>query len=200
MYQDVIRGLMNMNEKLKQIKEEVLKCQKCKLNEDKTNYVFGEGSDTADIVFIGEAPGSNEDKTGVPFCGRAGEILNELLSSIGLNRDSIYICNILKCRPPDNRNPKPNEITACTPYLDKQIEIINPKTICCLGNFATEFIMKKFGLQNKIEGISKLHGKIFKASLLTGVIKIVPLYHPAVATYNPDMKRFLLEDFKVLKK
>ncbi len=188
-----------MNEKLKQLRDEVNKCQRCSLYSDKTKYVFGEGNDNADIMFIGEAPGSNEDRTGVPFCGRSGEILNELLESIHLNRGDIFICNILKCRPPSNRNPKPNEIIACTPFLDKQIEIINPKIICCLGNFAAKFIMEKFGLQNKVDGISKLHGKVFKMSLLTGLVKIVPLYHPAVATYNPDMKRFMLEDIKVLK-
>ena len=184
---------------IKQLREEVNKCQKCSLYKDKTKYVFGEGSDTADIMFIGEAPGAQEDKTGVPFCGRSGEILNELLESIHLNRGDIFICNILKCRPSQNRNPRPNEITACTPFLDKQIEMINPNIICCLGNFATKFVMEKFGLHNKVDGISKLHGKVFKISLLTGVLKIVPLYHPAVATYNPDMKRFMLEDIKVLK-
>ena len=183
---------------LEQIREQVNICQRCGLFKTKTNYVFGEGDANAQIIFIGEAPGANEDKEGRPFVGRAGGILDDLLTSINLNRDDIFICNILKCRPPENRSPSNNEIIACTPFLDRQIEIIKPKIICTLGNFATQYIMKKYGL--KIDAISKLHGKSFKIATINGTIKIVPLYHPAVATYNPDMKKVLIKDFKVIIK
>lgn len=185
---------------LEKIKEEVLKCQKCNLHETKINYVFGEGNPKAKIVFIGEAPGANEDKKGTPFIGRAGTIFDELLQSINIKREDIYICNILKCRPTKNRNPMPAEIAQCTPYLIAQLDSINPKIICPMGNFATRFILKKYGLGDKVERISKLHAKIFKMRNLYGEITLIPLYHPAVATYNPDMKKVLLEDIKILEK
>jgi len=187
-----------MKEKeLLKLKEKVLKCKKCDLYKTKTNCVFGEGDFNAKIMFVGEAPGRNEDLQGKPFVGAAGKFLNELLDFIGLRREEIFITNILKCRPPGNRNPKSNEIKACTPYLDKQIELIKPKIICTLGNFATSYIMKKFGLEPKSMG--KIHGKIFKIKNLTQELKIIPLYHPAAAIYNPNMKKILLEDFKKIK-
>jgi DNA polymerase len=183
---------------LEQIREQVLSCQRCELFKTKINYVFGEGSEEAQIMFIGEAPGASEDKEGRPFVGRAGGILDDLLTSINLNRDDIFICNILKCRPPENHAPQSNEIVACTPFLDRQIDTIKPKAICTLGNFATQYIMKKYGI--KTEAISKLHGRVFKIATINGTIKIIPLYHPAVATYNPDMKKVLITDFKVITK
>ncbi len=186
-------------EEINKLKNEILNCKKCKLGKTRTNPVIGEGSSEAKIMFIGEAPGFNEDKQGKPFVGQAGKIFDELLSSIGLKREEIYITNILKCRPPENRNPTQEEIKACSLYLNKQIDIIKPKIICCLGNFATDYILKKFNLKEKIQGISKLHGEIFNASTLTGVIKIIPLYHPAVATYNSNMLKILKEDVKRLK-
>lgn len=188
-----------MNEVLNEIKKQVLVCAKCDLHKTKTNYVFGEGNVTAKILFVGEAPGANEDKLGRPFVGRAGKILDELLAGANLERGDIYICNILKCRPPNNRNPLPLEIEACTPYLNKQIDFITPKVICTLGNFATAFVFKKFNMKDKVDGISKLHGKVFKFSGLFGEILIIPMYHPAVATYNPDMINVLIKDFEVLK-
>ncbi|HDN85831.1 MAG: uracil-DNA glycosylase [Candidatus Omnitrophota bacterium] len=184
---------------LKKIEEEILYCRKCNLWRERKNPVVGEGSWEAKIMFVGEAPGANEDEKGIPFCGAAGKILDELLNTIGIKREEIYITNILKCRPPQNRNPKEEEIIACSPYLDRQIEIIKPEIICCLGNFSTFYIMKKFGLKGKIQGISRIHGKIFEESFLFGSIKIVPLYHPAVATYNVNMKPLLKKDFEVLK-
>jgi len=188
---------MKKNDKaLLEIKKQVIACQKCPLYKTRHLPVIGQGNHNADIMFVGEAPGKNEDLTGRPFCGRAGDVLSELLESIGLKREDVYIGNILKCRPPGNRNPLPNEIDACTPYLDKQIEIINPKVICCLGNFATGYILRKFGLENQIQGISKIRGKIFSADKR----KIVPLYHPAVVAYNINMKDVLMEDFKTIKK
>ena len=141
---------MDIKEKtkqLKKIKEEVVACQKCPLGKTRTLPVVGVGSHDAKIMFVGEAPGANEDATGVPFCGAAGKILDELLDSVGIKREEVYICNILKCRPPNNRDPQRDETDACVPYLEKQIQIIRPLVICTLGNHATVFMLKKFGLQ-----------------------------------------------------
>ena len=190
---------MSKEEKIKELKQEILNCKKCELWKTRTNPVIGAGSPDTNIMFIGEAPGFNEDKQGKPFVGQAGKIFDELLNSINLKRQDIYITNILKCHPPQNRNPTQEEIKICSLYLNKQIDIIKPKTICCLGNFATDYTLKKFGLKDEIQGISKIHGKIFNALTLAGVIKIIPLYHPAVATYNINMLKILKEDFKILK-
>jgi len=192
---------MNKRDKsLKRIKNEVIDCQKCSLFKKRILPVIGQGDHNARIMFIGEAPGANEDKTGVPFCGQSGNILNELLDSIGLQRKNVYICNVLKCRPPGNRNPQANEIKACISYLENQIEIIRPKIIGTLGNYAVSHILKQYNLEDKIQGIGKIRGKIFKAKASFGEIKIIPLYHPAVAAYNANMKDILKEDFKILKK
>ncbi len=187
-------------EVLNKIEKETEKCGKCKLYKDATNAVPGEGNPDANIMFIGEAPGYNEDKQGKPFVGKAGKILDELLKHINLERRNIYIANILKHRPPNNRNPESKEIEACSPYLDRQIKIIKPKILACLGNFSSKYILKKYGLKDKIQGISKIKGKIFKISTLSGEIKIIPLYHPAVATYNPNKIEELKKDFEILKK
>lgn len=184
---------------MRAITKKIQKCKECDLYKTRRNPVVGEGSLNAKIMFIGEAPGFNEDKQGRPFVGQAGKILDKLLESINLKREKVYITNILKCRPPNNRNPTQEEIKSCTPYLNKQIEIIKPKIICCLGNFATDFIMKKFNLKDKIQGISKIHGKVFNASTLKGIIKIIPMYHPAVATYDSNMLKILKKDFKKLE-
>jgi len=186
--------------KLKEIKDKVLKCKKCSLYKNRNYPVIGQGSHDAEIMFIGEAPGAQEDKTGHPFCGRAGTILDELLNSVSIKRKDIYICNILKCRPPSNRDPEIKEIKACTPYLEKQIEIIKPKIICSLGRYSMEFLMKKFGLEDKIELISKIHGNLFEIKIGSQKLKFVAFYHPAVATYNPNMKESLKKDFQILKK
>jgi len=180
---------------LKEIKDKVLACKKCPLYKTRTYPVIGQGNHQAKIIFIGEAPGFSEDKTGYPFCGKAGKILDELLKSIAIKREDIYICNILKCRPPNNRDPEEKEIKACTPYLKKQIEIIKPKIICALGNYSTRYILEKYNLQDKIQGISKIHGKVFSVDNT----KIIPLYHPAAATYNPNMIEMMKNDFQVLK-
>ena len=195
----MIMDVEKIEEKLRKIKNEVLQCQKCLLYKTRTLPVIGQGNHQAKIMFIGEAPGASEDKTGRPFCGAAGNVLDELLNSVGIRRTDVYICNILKCRPPANRNPKAEEIGACTPYLLKQIEIIKPKAICALGNFSTAFIFEKYGLKDKVEGISKIHGNVFEVKTLSGSLKIIPLYHPAAATYNPNMKEILKKDFQVLK-
>ena len=188
-----------MKNDFEKIKTEVLNCKKCSLWKTRMRPVVGEGDSKTGVMFVGEAPGTNEDRTGRPFCGRAGEVFDELLSRTGIKRQDIYITNILKCRPPGNRNPQEAEIKACSPYLDRQIEILKPRAICCLGNFATAYIMKKFDLSNNIQGISKIHGQVFSRQSLFDSIKIIPLYHPAVVTYNINMKNVLQKDFNVLK-
>lgn len=187
---------MYNEEEMGRLEEEIKECRRCELWKTRTNPVAGEGSLTAKVMFVGEAPGYYEDLKGRPFVGKAGKILDELLGSVGLERSEVYIANVLKCRPPGNRNPTTIEIKACTPYLDAQVEIIEPMVIATLGNFSLGYIFDKFGL--KSDKISKIHGKVFKASTIAGIKKIVPLYHPAVATYNPGMKGVLIEDFKSL--
>ncbi len=187
-------------ENLENLKQQILNCKKCNLWKTRNKPVVGEGDENAEIMFIGEAPGFNEDQQGKPFVGKAGKIFDELLKSINLKREKVYITNIIKCRPPGNRNPSQEEIDSCSPYLDKQVEIIKPKIICCLGNFSTSYILKKFNLKDKIEGMSKIHGKVFSISTLLGKIKIIPLYHPATPTYNPNMFDTLKKDFEILKK
>ena len=165
------------------------------------NYfaVLGEGSHGANIMLIGEAPGRNEAKTGRPFCGAAGRILDDLLLSISMPRESIYITNIVKDRPPENRDPSPSEIELYAPFLDRQIEVIQPKVLATLGRFSMEYIMRKFGLAFELESISNAHGKMYNASASYGPIKIVPLYHPAAAIYNQSLKDTLKKDFQILK-
>jgi len=182
------------------IKEEVVACQKCGLYKTRTLPVVGQGSHHAEVMFIGEAPGASEDKTGVPFCGRAGEILNLLLASANIKREDVYIANILKDRPPGNREPAPEEISACTEYLLRQITIIKPKIIATLGNYATHFILEKFGVAGSQLGISQLRGRKF--AVLDQETQqpyiIIPLFHPAVAVYNSQQLDNLKNDFKII--
>lgn len=185
--------------KFDDIKKEILECKKCELFKTKINYVPGDGNSKAKIMFVGEAPGKTEDEKGLPFVGRAGKIFDELLRSVELFRTDIFISNCLHCRPPNNREPTDGELLVCTPYLDKQIEIIKPKVLCPMGNFAMQFVFKKYGLE-KPKGITVVHGKQFKVKNLFDDIIIIPLYHPAMATYNPETKITLLEDFKQLEK
>jgi DNA polymerase len=180
---------------MRRIREAVESCRKCDLYKTRGEIVFGEGSISAEIMLIGESPGKNEDMQGRPFVGAAGKILDELLGEINLRREDVYIANILKCRPPGNRDPRREEIEACTPYLDEQIAIINPSIICPLGNFATKYITAKYGKNS--DGIGTIHGEVFENR---SKMKIIPFYHPATATYNPNMREILLNDFKVLEK
>lgn len=164
-------------------------CQECSLSERRTNLVFGHGDPRAAIVFVGEAPGFHEDKQGIPFVGAAGKLLTELLLSIGINRDDVYIANILKCRPPGNRDPLPDEIAACRPVLFKQLAIINPKVVVTLGAFATRTIL------DRKDGISKVHGRVFEVEGYS----VFPMYHPAAALYARATRELLEEDFRTLK-
>ena len=194
---------MNKDELLQQIKDEVVVLQEgelCKIRrKDKVFPVIGEGSHEAEIIFIGEAPGVNEAKTGKPFCGAAGRILTEMIESINLQRHNVYITNIVKDRPPYNRDPLPEEISIYAPFLDRQIEAIEPKVIATLGRYSMAYIMKKFGLEKELKTISQIHGKVFDAIAPYGAIKIIPLYHPAVALYQNSLKEEMFKDFKVIK-
>jgi len=183
-------------EEMRNIEKEIKGCKRCELWKTRTNPVVGEGALSARILFVGEAPGYNEDLKGKPFVGKAGNVLDELLESIGWQRADVYIANVLKCRPPGNRNPLTNEIRACTPFLDAQRELIEPAVIATLGNFSLAYIFAKFQL--KPEKIGKIHGNVFTVSTIAGIKRIIPLYHPAVVTYNQKMKEVLLDDFKVL--
>ncbi len=179
---------------MKKIENEVKNCKKCDLFDKRKNVVFGYGDLNSKVIFIGEAPGKNEDETGIPFCGKAGKVLDKLLKSISIKRENIYITSVLKCRPPKNRKPKKEEIESCGIYLKKQIEIINPKVICCLGDISLKFIFKNFSINEKCK-ISKLHGKVIEINN----IKILPTFHPAYAIYNPKIISLMEKDFKKLK-
>lgn len=187
---------------MKMVKDEILNLKQSPLYRERVannvHPVIGEGDHFAKIMFVGEAPGKNEAETGKPFCGASGRILDELLSSIGAPRSSVYVTNVVKDRPTANRDPSPDEIVLYAPFLDRQIEIIKPSAIATLGRFSMVYIMKKFGLEPELEPISKIHGKVFVAKANYGDIRIVPLYHPAVALYNGSTKGALLEDFRVL--
>lgn len=192
------------DQQLKKVRDEVVACQRCPLYRTRRCPVVGQGNHRAEIMLIGEAPGRQEDATGRPFCGAAGDVLTEVLSAVGLDRSDIYIANILKCRPPDNRNPLAEEIKACVPYLDRQIEIIKPKILGPMGNFAVQYLIKKYGLEGqaseggKLLGITRLKGRVFEVQDLLGTsLKIVPLYHPAVATYNANLKPVLIKDYQI---
>lgn len=195
---------MSKTDQLKKILDAVWKLKDSPLYQyrlaNKYYPVIGEGSHDAQIMFIGEAPGLNEAKTGRPFCGVSGRILDELLQSASIKREAVYITNIVKDRPPGNRDPLPEEIAFYGPFLNKQIQIIQPKIIATLGRFSMRYLMEKFGLADQILSISQAHGQVFLAQADYGPIKIVPLYHPAVAVYNPNEKETLKKDFAVLNK
>lgn len=178
-----------MAETLAEFYEELKDCQMCSLGKTRTNIVFGAGDENADLVFVGEAPGRNEDMQGKPFVGAAGKLLDKLLNSIGLERSQVYIANVLKCRPPQNRDPLPDEIEICKPLLLKQIEIIGPKVVCTLGRFATQVIL------DKNISISKVRGKCFDGN----GYHIFPIYHPAAALYQRTNLASLKADFLKLK-
>ncbi len=177
-------------ELLKGVYEEARGCVRCPLHQTRTQVVFGSGNANADLMFVGEAPGANEDRIGLPFVGQAGKLLDKLLTEIGLERSDVFICNTLKCRPPGNRDPQPNEIASCHSYLQSQVELIEPKLICTLGNFATKL------LRADSTGISRLHGQSEERSIGARRIRLYPLYHPAAALYTPRTLEALRGDFQ----
>ena len=164
-------------------------CQRCALAKTRTQVVFGSGSPTADLMFVGEAPGFHEDKGGVPFVGAAGKLLSKLLEGIGMAREDVYIANVLLCRPPGNRDPLPDEIQSCERHLFKQVELIQPKLVATLGNFATKL------LSGKPNGITQVHGRPHQVVLGGNAVTLYPIYHPAAALYTPRMLAVLQEDF-----
>ena len=169
--------------------DEVSGCTRCRLAQGRTQVVFGAGSPAADLMFVGEAPGFHEDKQGIPFVGQAGKLLDKLLAGIGLGRQDVFVANVLKCRPPGNRDPQPDEIEACEPHLFRQIELIEPVVIATLGNFATKL------LSGRPTGITRVHGQEQEAVLGGRKVLLYPLYHPAAALYTPAMLKVLESDF-----
>jgi uracil-DNA glycosylase family 4 len=177
--------------------DEIKTCRKCGLWRQRKNAVPGEGNLDVAVMLVGEAPGYWEDVKGRPFVGAAGKILDEMLSKAGISRRDVYITNVIKCRPPENRDPLPSEIQTCTPYLDRQIKIIKPKFLVTLGRHAAFYILAKAAIET--EGITKIHGKIYEASLLGFEVFIMPMYHPAAALYKAKYKDELDKDFQLLK-
>jgi len=169
--------------------DEVAACTRCALASGRTIVVFGSGSPTADLMFVGEAPGFHEDKQGLPFVGAAGQLLSKLLGGIGLTRDDVFVANVLKCRPPGNRDPLPEEIAACEGHLFRQIELIRPKVVATLGNFATKL------LSGRPDGITRVHGREQAVSLGGNRVVLYPIFHPAAALYTPRMLEVLEADF-----
>ena len=176
---------------------EILGCCKCELWKTRKNPVPGEGSPNSQIMFIGEAPGYWEDVKGKPFVGAAGKFLDTLLTEIGYSRENVFIGNILKCRPPKNREPLPDEIQKCTPYLNRQIRVIQPKYIVTLGNYSTGYIFSKANIP--FNGITRAHGKFYKVSTLDMRATVFPTFHPAAALYHGKYKEQLVNDFHTLK-
>ncbi|MBZ0268866.1 uracil-DNA glycosylase [bacterium] len=173
---------------LERVRVELGDCERCPLSESRTNLVFGSGNPDADIVLVGEAPGAREDAQGVPFVGASGKLLDAMLESIGLKRSDIYIANVLKCRPPANRDPRPAEIETCIPFLFRQLDAVRPKVVGTLGNFATRV------LTGRKEGITALRGQVFEVRSWT----VVPMYHPAAALHNGSLRGEIRNDFERL--
>jgi uracil-DNA glycosylase family 4 len=180
----------NNEEQLKKVSQEMENCQLCHLSKTRHNLVFGDGNPNAQIVFVGEAPGADEDKQGLPFVGKAGQLLTKIIEAMGIKRKDVYICNILKCRPPENRNPLPDEISLCEPFLKKQLQAISPKVICALGTFAAQTLLKTDVT------ISLLRGRFHTYN----GIKLMPTYHPAYLLRNPSAKKPVWEDVQMIMK
>jgi uracil-DNA glycosylase len=177
---------------LVELYREASECVRCPLHLSRTKVVFGSGNADADLMFVGEAPGMHEDQQGLPFVGRAGKLLDQLLGEVGLQRSDVFITNVLLCRPPGNRDPQPDEIDACKPYLHRKIELIEPKVICTLGNFATKLLTRSQ------RGITGVHGRAQVHELGGRTVRIFPLYHPAAALRSTNTLGELREDFSRL--
>ena len=173
---------------LERLRAEAEACEKCLLSATRTRVVFGEGDPHSDLMFVGEAPGYHEDQQGRPFVGQAGKLLEQLLQTIGLSREQVYIANVLKSRPPNNRDPKPEEIAACEPYLVRQVEIIAPRVVCTLGNFSTKL------LSGSPTGITRVHGIPQRTHVGSRELYLYPIFHPAAALYTPAMLETLKQD------
>jgi uracil-DNA glycosylase len=179
-------------EQLVTLFRQVSECTACALHETRTRTVFGAGNADAELIFVGEAPGAEEDRQGLPFVGRAGQLLNQLLEEVGMSRGDVFIANVLKSRPPGNRDPQPVEIEACKPYLFEQVRLIEPKLVCTLGNFATKL------LTGSPAGITRVRGTPQVHRLGARPVHLLPLLHPAAALRTPAMKEALREDFATI--
>jgi uracil-DNA glycosylase len=186
------RSAEERREDLIKVYREASVCTRCPLSEGRTNVVFGNGNADADLMFVGEAPGRDEDLQGLPFVGRAGKLLDQLLGEVGLQRSDVFVANVLKCRPPGNRDPQPEEIETCRPYLHRQIELIEPKVICTLGNFATKLLTRSQ------RGITGVHGRPQVHELGGRTVRVFPIYHPAAALRSTNTLEELREDFQRL--
>lgn len=175
-------------ESLEEIVADIGDCRRCKLSQHRSRIVFGEGSPSARLMFVGEAPGFDEDQQGKPFVGKAGQLLTRIIQAIHLSREEVYICNVIKCRPPGNRNPEPDEIVACSPFLNRQIAVIRPAFICALGTFAAQTLIKT------TQPISRLRGRFYDYQ----GIQLLPTFHPSYLLRNPEKKRDVWEDMKLL--
>jgi uracil-DNA glycosylase family 4 len=174
---------------LVELYREAQACARCPLSKTRTNVVFGSGNADAGLMFVGEAPGMHEDQQALPFVGRAGQLLTKLLEEIGLSREDVFIANVLQSRPPGNRDPQPDEIDACKPFLHRKIELIEPSVVCTLGNFSTKL------LRGDPTGITRLHGREEVRRIGPRRVRLYPIYHPAAALYTPKMLEVLREDF-----
>jgi uracil-DNA glycosylase family 4 len=188
----VSAGAAERREQLVELYKEVQRCEKCPLHETRTKVVFGAGNADADLMFVGEAPGAEEDRQGLPFVGRAGQLLNQLLEEIGLSREEVFIANVLKNRPPGNRDPQPLEIQACEPWLWRQVQLIEPRVVCTLGNFSTKL------LTGSPTGITKVRGTPQVHELGGRTVYLLPLFHPAAALRTPAVKETLRSDFATI--
>jgi uracil-DNA glycosylase family 4 len=186
------REAAERREDLVALYREASDCVKCPLSHGRTQVVFGAGNADADLMFVGEAPGFHEDQQGIPFVGRAGKLLDELLAEQGIERSDVFIANVLKCRPPENRDPQPGEIETCRPYLERQVALIEPKVICTLGNFSTKL------LTGSPQGITRVHGQPQEREMGGRSVKLFPIFHPAAALRTPRVKEELREDFAKL--
>ncbi len=184
---------MDKTDALLKLDDEVRDCRKCELYRSRVKPLCHGGSPDAEVMIIGEAPGYHEDLCGRPFVGKAGKVLDKLLDSIGLSRDKTFITSIVKCRPPSNKDPAAEQIRACKPYLERQMQIVRPRVIVPLGRFAGMFVFGKYNLEWK--RISEVHGRVYCVKSLFGSIWIVPLYHPSVVLYKPEMMDVLVGDF-----
>jgi uracil-DNA glycosylase len=187
-----VGSVAERRERLVEVYREAAVCERCPLAATRTQVVFGNGNANADLMFVGEAPGAEEDRQGLPFVGRAGQLLNELLAEIALGREDVWTCNILKCRPPGNRDPQPAEIEACHPYLLRQVELIEPRVIATLGNFATKLLTASRVGITRVRGTPQVH------EIAGRTLFLMPLLHPAAALRTPSLAEILREDFRAL--
>ncbi len=189
---------LDIEREYEELVQEIRSCKRCPLHACRRNPVPGEGNLRAEVMLIGEAPGEKEDEQGRPFVGAAGNLLTKLLSELGVRREDVYITNVLKCRPPNNRDPEPEEIAACLPFLVRQIRIIRPKLIICLGRHSAREILKLAGYrESEVSQISRIRGRVYEV-VLPGDVKtvVIPTYHPAAALYNPRLRTYLQEDLR----